>query len=168
MHFKAAQRSWIMRSNLNSACELSWRNEEKILSKQNVHCNKRKKKEKNDLQCLLTSQKYSIPLEWTLKMSPVSWKLLKHRNYALQHLKTDKYTLLRNIMNIFLGTVLARSATSIGTGKRHICIHFCIHCKTLEFCPVVISWSSLKTIDNFQHENCTSWVIISSTKCRQV
>lgn len=50
-----------MRNNLNSACEL--RNEEEIVSKQNVHIIIKEKKEKNDSQCLVTSQKHSIPLE---------------------------------------------------------------------------------------------------------
>lgn len=129
--------------------------------------NKRKKK-KSDSQCLVTSQKYSIPLEWTLKMSLALMKILKAQKLCPPTLENGQIHSFEEYDEHFLGTVLARSATSIGTGKRHICIHFCIHCKTLEFCPVVISWSSLKTIDNFQHENCTSWVIISSTKCGQV
>lgn len=37
-----------MRNNLNSACELSGRNEEEIVSKQNVHIIIKEKKEKND------------------------------------------------------------------------------------------------------------------------
>lgn len=35
-----------MRNNLNSACELSGRNEEEIVSKQNVHIIKKEKKRK--------------------------------------------------------------------------------------------------------------------------
>lgn len=143
-----------------------WR--ENFVKTECSYYNKRKKKEKNDLQCLLTSQQYSIPLELTLKMSPVLMKTLKAQKLCPPTLENRQIYSFEEYHEHFLGTVLARSATSIGTGKRHICIHFCIHCKTLEFCPVVISWSSLKTIDNFQHENCTSWVIISSTKCRQV
>lgn len=75
-------------------------------------------------------------------MSPVLMKTLKAQKLCPPTLENRQIHSFEEYHEHFLGTVLARSATSVGTGKRHICIHFCIHCKTLEFCPVVISKQS--------------------------